>query len=104
MLAFICQFIFSYDSSKSNLDRLVNGTGSQVQNYSTYTQKILEKSLLLFDKVFYVRFSIFINLSLILFEWNNGKGKTFICVIFGCYKMAKMSKSILPVILKKERH
>ena len=39
MIVFSYQFIFSYDSSKSNLD---NGTGCQVQNYSNYTQ-ILER-------------------------------------------------------------
>lgn len=49
--------IFSHDSSKSNLNRQVNGTASQVQDYKNYTQKILEKLLLLFDKLVYLRFS-----------------------------------------------
>lgn len=59
--------MFNHDNSKSNLNRQVNGTASQAKDYRNYTKKILEKPLLLFDKLFYLRFSTFINLSLILF-------------------------------------
>lgn len=71
----------SHDTSKSNLNRQVTETACQVQAYSNYTQKILEKPLPLCDKLFYLRFSAFINLSLVSVEHNNGKGKT----PYSCY-------------------
>lgn len=58
----------SHDCSRASLSRQVNETAHQVQAYSNYTQKILEKPLLLCDKLFYLRLSAFINLSLVSVE------------------------------------